>query len=257
MLALPIALPVTLEGQVSLESAKMKREVDTALPAKFRSSMAGLKLNLWGTFQFNTDDQFEKFSLSPDRLSKTSFPLEFDSRTFSHAKNCLERKAIAAWLDIAVQRRIRWGRELAHLSDEELENRSFNYLVEDFTIAYEHLPLQEAFLFRLRKAERDLRQIAHSNHDKFNAIKKAKPLRVLLDNERVWAEKWADTANEDDVKLDYYGADKIPEAVHPIYAYRRYHMDRQEGFPLFNLWGEPMSSGGQAKGASKAATRGA
>ncbi len=257
MLALPIALPVTLAGQISLESAKMKREVDAALPAKFRSSMVGMKLNLWGTFEFGKDGYLCKFSLSPERVSSRSFSVNFDNETFSQAASSIEDQVVFKWLDIATERRMGWGRELAHLSDDDLEDREFSVLVSDYVTTRGHVELQEAFLFRLRKAELELRQISSSNHDKIQAIQEAKPLRELLDNERVRAEKWADTASEGELNLTHYDAGKIPEAVHPIYAYRRYHMDRHEGFPLFNLWGEPVSRGGKVNGASKPATPGA
>jgi len=245
MLALPIALPVTLKGQISLESARMKREVEAALPSKFRSSMAGAELNLWGAFQFNKDGQFCKFLLSTESIFDTSFKVTFPTETFSRARYSIEHQAVSAWLEIAIQRRLRLGRELAHLADKDLKSRAFSGFVQNYTAADDYVMLQEDFLLRLRQAECELRRSDQSNHDRLKATEKAKPLRKLLEQEKLQVGEWVDTVSEDELKLDHYGADTIPKAIHPIYAYRRYHMDRQEGFPLFNHWGEPVSSVGK------------
>jgi hypothetical protein len=113
MLALPIALPAILAGQIDLETVKMKCEIDNALPVKFRSSLKELTLDVWGTFQFDKTNRFIKFSLSTERISKASFQVTFDNETFSHAKYTVEHQVVSAWLDMAIKRRISWGRELA------------------------------------------------------------------------------------------------------------------------------------------------
>ncbi len=110
------------------------------------------------------------------------------------------------------------------------------------TGAHEHVELQEFFLFLLCQAEREIRKTAKSNHSTLEAIAKAQPLLRLLDDERLRVTDWASAASESELKLGHYGADTIPKDIHPIYAYRRYHMNKQEGFPLINQWGEPLVS---------------
>lgn len=239
MLALPIALPATLAAQINYETAKLKCELDDALPARFRSSIKGTTLNLWGTFNFDGANRFDTFSLSTVPMSQFSFEIKFESETFSRARYTVENQAIAAWLDQAVQKRMKFGRELINVSDEELDSRKFNNLLRDHVSAHEHVELQEALLLRLRDAERSLRGEATSNHEKLAAIKRSEPMLELLKAERLEAETWADGVDSDELNIDHWGAENIPESVHLIYAYRRYHMNRREAFPLFNHWGEP------------------
>lgn len=239
MLALPIALPATLAAQINHETAKMKCELDDALPARFRSSMTDVTLNLWGTFQFDGAERFKNFVLSTDLISEFSFPIKFESETFSRAMYKVENQAIGAWLDQAVEKRLKFGRELAHIPDEELNSRKFNSLLRDSVNAHEHVQLQEAFLLRLRDAERSLRFPATSNHEKLAALKESEHMLQLLKVERLEAEIWADGVDADELNIDHWGAANIPESVHLIYAYRRYHMNRREAFPLFDYWGEP------------------
>ncbi|WCE69471.1 hypothetical protein PL336_11740 [Sulfitobacter faviae] len=240
MLALPIALPATLVAQINYETAKIKCEFDNALPERFRSSMKCATLNLWGTFHFDSSDRFETFMLSTSAKTKFSFPIKFENETFSRARYTAENQVIAAWLDKAVEKRMKAGRELAHLSDEELNNRKFSNLLIDHVSAHEHIDLQEAFLLRLRNAERSLRCASTSNHEKLSAIKRAESMFRLLKVERLEAEIWARDADSDELKIDHWGAENIPDDVQLIYAYRRYHMNRKEAFPLFNYWGEPL-----------------
>ncbi|WP_139226432.1 hypothetical protein [Sulfitobacter marinus] len=141
-----------------------------------------------------------------------------------------------------------------NISDDDLDNRAFGGLVRlvgNHTSAQEHVALQELFLFRLCQAEREIRKTAKSNHSTLEAISKAQPLLQLLDDERLRAKDWAVAASERELKLVHYGEETIPKEIHLIYAYRRYHMNRRENFPLFNQWGEPWGKASKVNCASK------
>ena len=45
-------------------------------------------------------------------------------------------------------------------------------------------------------------------------------------------------------------AEKAPKETRMIYAYRAYHAERREGFPLFDMWGEPWPKRGRRSSGS-------
>ncbi|MBP0485175.1 hypothetical protein [Sagittula salina] len=115
--------------------------------------------------------------------------------------------------------------------------------------------LHEAFLGRLADAEVEERQRDGSQHLRLQAYEQAKPLRELLEAERLDAEPDSDRHRDIDGSNHYGVAAKAPEETRKIYDYRAYHAERREGFPLFNNWGSPRRKGGGASGWLRIAQR--
>ncbi len=79
-----------------------------------------------------------------------------------------------------------------------------------------------------------------------DASGRQEPLLALLDAERAHAE------SEDAPHFNICGSNrradtKIPAETQRIYDCRAYHDERREGFPLFNIWGEPWPKRGRPK----------
>ncbi|HEY9038618.1 MAG TPA: hypothetical protein VIN05_06720 [Roseovarius sp.] len=98
--------------------------------------------------------------------------------------------------------------------------------------------LQEAFLGYVANAEMEEREKVASKHMLLAAIEKAKPLRNLLAAELQAASDLNSGFGES--KNDFYGVSAdLPQEARLVYSYRSFHSERREGFPMFNIWGEP------------------
>jgi len=250
MHVLPIGLPALLPGMVALEAAKLKLQLNAAVPGPLREAMSRFDVTCHARLQFDARGRFKALTTSLARSSPEDFEVHFPWETFGLLRYPLEEQVVGAYLSCAVERRLSWGRELAHLGDEALEAlrlRCHSRIGSD-RLSTSHL--QEAFLGRLADAEVAERQRDSSKHRRLQAIEQAKPLRELLEAERDDAKR--EGARHPDINgCNLYGvAAKAPEETRKIYAYRAYHAERREGFPLFNLWGEPWPKRGRRKRAA-------
>ena len=162
----------------------------------------------------------------------------------------LEKAVVCEWLVRAVARRLKRGRELAHLDDDALQAISARCRSHIGSAQVSTMHLQEAFLGRLAEAEIAERERDGSKHQRLNAIKQAKPLLQLLDAESADAEREDAPHLKASEHLHNGVAGKVPEETRRIYAYRAYHDARRDGFPLFNVWGEPWPKRGRRKRAA-------
>ncbi|SDG52348.1 hypothetical protein [Alloyangia pacifica] len=247
MHVLPVGLPVLLPGMVALEAAKLKLQLNAAVSDRLREAMSRHEVTCYARLHFDTRGGFKTLTISLERLSAEDFEVMLSWDTFGLLRYRLEEQVVAAYLNCAVNRRLKWGRELAHLDDEALEALRLRCHSRIGSDRLSNTHLQEAFLGRLADAEVAERQRDGSKHRRLQAIKQAKPLQELLEAERADAE--LDGARHPDLNgSNYYGvAAKAPEETRKIYDYRAYHAERREGFPLFDIWGEPWPKRGRPR----------
>jgi hypothetical protein len=247
MHVLPIALPALLPAKIETESAKLKLLLNAGVSDLIRESMSLNHVECWARFRFDARDAFKDLTVSLGRTSPEDFKVKLDWSTFVGAHYSLKEVVIRHWLQRAVVRRMAWGRELAHLSDDDLQGLLIRCPPRIGLSMYSMARLQESFLGMLARAEKIERERNGSNHRKLQAIEQAKPLLELLESERAHAEN-GDVAQWESRKEDYLRPEEEPtEETKRIYKYRAYHNERREGFPLFNVWGEPWPKRGRKK----------
>lgn len=246
MHVLPLALPALLPAMIATESVKLKLLLNASVSEQLRESMSRTEMKCWARLRFDTRGNFKDLTVGLDRRSPEDFPVQVTWNTFASARYSLEEAVVREWLNRAVTRRMAFGRELAHLDDDALQGllERCRVFVISATLSTTHL--QEAFLGLLARAEIEERKRAGSKHRTLQAVKQAKPLLALLDAERAHAE------SEDAPHFDICGSNrradtKLPGETQRIYDYRAYHDERREGFPLFNIWGEPWPKRGRPK----------
>ncbi|MGK7652064.1 hypothetical protein ACSQ76_06510 [Roseovarius sp. B08] len=247
MHVLPIGLPALLPGMVALEAAKLKLQLNASVSGPLRDAMSRFDVTCHARLQFDTRGAFRSVTASLERTSPEDVEAQISWETFGLLRYRLEEQVVAAYLDHAVERRLKRGRELAHLEDEALEALRLRCHARIGSDRLSTSHLQEAFLGRLADAEAAERQRDSSKHRRLQAIEQAKPLRELLELEHADAER--EGARHPDINgCNHYGvAEKAPKETRMIYAYRAYHAERREGFPLFDMWGEPWPKRGRRK----------
>lgn len=256
MHVLPVALPAILPGMIATESTKLKLQLNASVSDQLRESMSRNSVTCYAGLRFDARGAFKALTTSLERNSPDDFEVTLRWNTFAMLRYSLEDAVVAEWLRRAVGRRLARGRELAHLSDEALQALRVRCCsrIGCSTISTTHL--QEAFLGLLAEAEVEERERAASKHRRLQAVKQAKPLRNLLGAERADAER-EDAPHSEIDGCNHYGmAAGAPEETRKIYDYRAYHDERREGFPLFNIWGEPWPKRGRRKRVAAAAVEG-
>ncbi|WP_370286620.1 hypothetical protein [Pseudooceanicola nanhaiensis] len=247
MHVLPVGLPALLPGMVTLEAAKLKLQLNASVSNQLRDAMCRHEVTCYARLHFDTRGRFKTLTTSLERSSPEDFEVTLHWDTFGLLRYRLEEQVVAEYLGRAVVRRLEWGRELAHLDDEALEALRLRCHARIGCTGLSTSHLQEAFLGRLAAAEVEDRQRDGSKHRRLQAIEQAKPLRELLEAERLDAERDSVRHRDIDSRNHYGVAAKAPEETRKIYDYRAYHAERREGFPLFNNWGEPWPKRGRRK----------
>lgn len=116
MHVLPIGLPALLPGMVALEAARLKLELNASVSDQLRDAMSRLDVTCHARLHFDTRGRFKTLTTSLERSSPEDFEVYLPWDTFGLLRYRLEEEVVAAYLDCAVERRLKWGRELAHLS---------------------------------------------------------------------------------------------------------------------------------------------
>ncbi|WP_163849207.1 hypothetical protein [Pseudooceanicola aestuarii] len=247
MHVLPVGLPALLPGMVALEAARLKLQLNASVSDQLRHALSQNEVTCFARLHFDARGTFKSLSTSLERSHPEEFEVTVRWYSFASLHYSLEEDVTQEWLRRAVARRLKWGRELAHLDDDALEalKTRCRPRIGSPNLSTSHL--QEAFLGLLANAEMEERESAGSKHQRMQAIKQAEPLRELLCAERAHAES-EDVAHSEIYGDDHYHtATNAPEETRAIYNYRAYHAELREGFPLFNIWGEPWPKRGRRK----------
>jgi len=244
MHVLPVTLPALLSGMIDTESAKLTLQLNSMMAEKVQEIEGRKKASCFARLRLDARGDFDCLTASLERTSPEDFEVQLDWINFSMARYSLREHVAAEWLNQAVKRRLSRGRELARLSDTELNGLLVRCEPRIHSATYSTTHFQEAFLGLLAQAEIKERNRTDSNHQTLQAIKDAQPLHELLAYERGHAIR-ADFGPQEICSMNKYGrGTALPDDTRKVYDYRAYHDERCEGFPLFDVWGDPWSEGG-------------
>lgn len=192
MNVLLVGLPALLPGMVALEAAKLKLQLNASVSDQLRDAMWRHEVTGYASLHFDPRGRFKALTTGFERSSPEDLEVTLNGDTFGLLHYRLEEQVVAQYLGRAVDRRLKWGRELAHLDDEALEAMRLRCRSRIGCIGLSTSRLQEAFLGRLADAEVEERRRDCSKRRRLQAIEQAKPLHEHLEAERANADRDGD-----------------------------------------------------------------
>ncbi|WP_237279673.1 hypothetical protein [Sulfitobacter sp. M39] len=243
MLASPIALPVNLPPSVELAAIQLREKVYTSFPAWTANALSSVEVFVAVSIMFDSCGQYEGLKVAlqspiPNEKNAINFSCCVSVTSFEDAKSQLLENVVKNWISSAVERRLKFGRELIEYSDEDIVKmiKSFRYICMS---SCDHIDIQAHFFSYLAKRELELRTKPLSNHETLAEKKKISPLCKQLGKEisraKVW---WARIPSDDREGAVPFIVRDLPEEGQMVYAYRVYRMSRYGAHESVNQWGE-------------------
>lgn len=90
MHVLPIGLPALLPGMVALEAARLKLQLNAAVPGPLREAMSRFDVTCHARLQFDARGRFKALTTSLARSSPEDFEVHFPWETFGLLRYPLE-----------------------------------------------------------------------------------------------------------------------------------------------------------------------
>lgn len=222
MLVLPFHYPWTLPIHARKEATDLKDQLDHVSDVLLANIGQKRVVSVFAAMEMAPNGNVTEFTLqlggaltAKDR--KTTF--DFSSLDTAHASAL--SAAHEVWADHVIERRFAQGRELAALTEDQLDMLIDR--IEPAGAPLNHEIERHLFLLpRMAWMERNLRLEHPSKHTLLDAVRVAAPLRDMLDKEVAQALTWAQTESVRALDLSVWPqADQLGHDEKVVIAYRQ------------------------------------